>query len=73
MKQYPAYDDAVDLLDADHKAVKQMFIEFGAMCEADTPPAQKRTLAERICNAFSLHAQLEEISYPQSQRSAMTP
>ena len=27
MKKIVAYDDAVDLLDADHKAVKQMFID----------------------------------------------
>ena len=33
MKPADAYDDAVDLLDADHKAVKKLFIDFIALCE----------------------------------------
>lgn len=31
MKQPLAYEDAVHLLDADHKAVKQMFMAYGAL------------------------------------------
>lgn len=65
-----AYDDAVDLLDADHKAVKKMFIDFDAMCEGNTPAAEKRALAQRICGALTVHAQIEEeIFYPQVRKA----
>ena len=37
MKELIAYDDAVDLLDADHVAVKKMFTEYTAMCEKIHP------------------------------------
>lgn len=66
MKEPVAYDDAVDLLDADHKAVKKMFLEHAALCEDAAPAASKRLLAQRICKALAVHAQIEEeIFYPQ--------
>lgn len=66
MKSPVAYEDAVDLLDADHKAVKQMFIDYGGLCEEHAPAPARRALAQRICRALTVHAQLEEeIFYPQ--------
>ena len=65
MKEPVAFDDAVDLLDADHKAVKKMFIEYGALCEDAAPAAAKQALAQRICQALAVHSQLEEeLFYP---------
>ena len=65
MKELIAYDDAVDLLDADHVAVKKMFTEFSAMCEKNSPAAEKRILALAICKALTVHSQIEEeIFYP---------
>jgi len=59
------FEDAVDLLDADHKAVKTMFIEYNALCEDAAPAATKRAVAEKICRALSVHTQIEEeIFYP---------
>ncbi len=59
------YDDAVDLLDADHKAVKKMFIDHAGMCDDGASPNAKRELAQRICQALAVHAQIEEeIFYP---------
>ncbi len=70
MKKRIAYDDAVDLLDADHKAVKKMFIDHAALCEAGAPAATKRLLTQRICQALTMHAQLEEeIFYPQVRKA----
>jgi hemerythrin superfamily protein len=64
MKSCP-YENAVDLLDADHKAVKTMFIDYGALCEDSAPAPARRTLAEKICDALQVHARLEEeIFYP---------
>lgn len=65
MSQPIAYEDAVDLLDADHKAVKKLFIDYNALCEDEAPPAQKQAIARRICQALTVHAQLEEeVFYP---------
>lgn len=65
MTERIAYDDAVDLLDADHKAVKQMFIAYGTLCDDSAPGAAKHKLAQRICRALAIHAQIEEeIFYP---------
>jgi hemerythrin superfamily protein len=66
MKEPVAYDDAVDLLDADHKAVKKMFIDHAALCEGGEASATKQRLARCICQALTVHAQIEEeIFYPQ--------
>ena len=66
MKELIAYDDAVDLLDADHVAVKKMFTDYSAMCEKNSPAADRRILALAICKALTIHSQIEEeIFYPQ--------
>lgn len=70
MKKPVAYEDAVDLLDADHKAVKKMFIDYGALCEDHAPPDHNGALAQRICQALTVHAQLEEeIFYPEVRKA----
>ncbi|CAM3605851.1 hemerythrin domain-containing protein [Polaromonas hydrogenivorans] len=66
MTQTLAYEDAVDLLDADHKAVKKLFIDFNALCEDNAPAEHKQHIARRICQELTVHAQIEEeIFYPQ--------
>ncbi|HTC51015.1 MAG TPA: hemerythrin domain-containing protein [Steroidobacteraceae bacterium] len=53
--------DAVTLLKADHKQVKQWFEAF----EKARSPARKKRLATDICNALTVHTRLEEeIFYP---------
>lgn len=70
MKERVAYDDAVDLLDADHKAVKKMFIDHAGLCEDGAAAAAKRKLVQRICQALTVHAQIEEeIFYPQVRKA----
>ncbi len=65
MKPADAYDDAVDLLDADHKAVKKLFIDFNALCDDGAAPDAKRPIADKICQALLIHMQIEEeIFYP---------
>lgn len=65
MKEDTPFENAVDLLDADHKAVKSMFIEYIALCEDGAPAPAKRALAEKICQALTVHALIEEeIFYP---------
>lgn len=60
-----AYEDAVDLLDGDHKLVQKLFIQYRTLHEFGAPAAERQKLAERICAALSVHTQIEEeIFYP---------
>ncbi|WP_293676797.1 hemerythrin domain-containing protein [uncultured Phenylobacterium sp.] len=53
--------DAIELLEADHRDVDADFSAF----EQATTPAEKQQLADRICLALRVHAQIEEeIFYP---------
>ena len=66
MKELIAYDDAVDLLDANHVAVKKMFTDDSAVCEKPSHAAEKRILALATCKALTMHSQIEkEIFYLQ--------
>jgi hemerythrin superfamily protein len=59
--------DACTLLDADHRNVKKMFKEYETLLESKAKSAsqKKRDLANQICLALSVHAQIEEeIFYP---------
>ena len=53
--------DAIDLLEADHREVEDLFDQF----EDATGDAQKRDLANAICVALKVHARFEEeLFYP---------
>ena len=60
------YEDAFDLLDADHKLVQKLFLDFQGLCEDGGPAEAKGQLALKICQDLSVHTQIEEeIFYPQ--------
>lgn len=53
--------DAIKLLKADHKEVKGWFADY----EKTDDDARKQALADQICKALTVHAQIEEeIFYP---------
>lgn len=59
----PAGDapDAIALLEADHREVDGYFEQF----EAAQDPSEKKALADQICLALKVHAQIEEeLFYP---------
>lgn len=57
----PEPKDAVALLKADHREVEEMFASF----EKASGDGRKQSIAEDICKALSIHAQIEEeIFYP---------
>jgi hypothetical protein len=59
--------DACDLLDADHIAVKHLFVEYARLAYAsgDGAAADKLAYARKICSELKVHAQIEEeIFYP---------
>ncbi|WP_457280395.1 hemerythrin domain-containing protein [Polaromonas sp. P5_D5] len=65
-KAPPKKHDAVDLLDADHIAVKKLFTTFRKLCDSHASGEEKREVADKICQELTVHAQIEEeIFYPQ--------
>jgi hemerythrin superfamily protein len=56
-------NDALSLLIKDHKDVKEMFEQFDGL--SDRSKATKKKIADQICQALTVHTQLEEkIFYP---------
>ena len=59
--------DACELLDADHIAVKHLFVEYArlAMASRNDSSTERAELALRICEELTVHAQIEEeVFYP---------
>jgi hemerythrin superfamily protein len=57
--------NAIALLTADHKEVKQLFNEYDKLVEADAGDDDKQQLAQQICTMLTAHATAEEeIFYP---------
>lgn len=57
--------DALELLDADHQAVHQLFQQYRELAAHDAPDARRKALAEQICMELTIHAKLEEeLLYP---------
>lgn len=64
--------DACELLDADHLAVKHLFVEYARLATAapEGSGAERRELADRICAELTVHATIEEeIFYPALQEA----
>jgi len=65
-----AYEDAVDLLDGDHKLVQKLFIQYETLHGFGAPAPDRQKLAERICAALRVHTQIEEeIFYPSVRKA----
>ena len=64
----PMFDmDACELLDADHLAVKHLFVDYARLATAmpQESAGDRQQLAMRICQELTVHAQVEEeIFYP---------
>jgi hemerythrin superfamily protein len=59
------YEDAVDLLDADHKLVQKLFLDYQGLCDDGGSSVAKQKLALKICQDLTVHTQIEEeIFYP---------
>ena len=69
-KAPPKKNDAVDLLDADHIAVKKLFQQFNKLADAEAPASERKALADKICMELTVHAQIEEeIFYPAAREA----
>jgi iron-sulfur cluster repair protein YtfE (RIC family) len=62
-----AEKNALELLDADHIAVKHLFVEYARLASASpqTSISERREFAAYICQELTVHAQIEEeVFYP---------
>ena len=67
-RQQPARN-AFDVLEQDHREVEEWFDEYDELKDSDED--RKADLAERICLALKVHAQIEEeIFYPQAREAS---
>ena len=61
--------NAFDLLEQDHREVEEWFDEYDELKDSDED--RKTELAENICLALKVHAQIEEeIFYPQAREAS---
>ncbi|MFC5499852.1 hemerythrin domain-containing protein [Caenimonas terrae] len=66
--------DACELLDADHLAVKHLFVEYARLAYSGGAAAARLALARRICSELTVHAQIEEeIFYPALRKEIDAP
>jgi hypothetical protein len=57
--------NAVELLDADHIAVKHLFVEYARLATAPAGGSDRGAVAAKICAELTVHARIEEeIFYP---------
>ena len=67
-----AATNACDLLDADHLAVKHLLVEYARLAHSAADAGEERaSIARRICDELTVHAQIEEeIFYPAVRAAA---
>ena len=66
-KEAQAFPSAIDLLEEDHRQVEEWFDEYDELKDDDD---RKAELAQKICLALKVHAQIEEeIFYPQAREA----
>jgi hemerythrin superfamily protein len=60
-----SYEDAIDLLDADHKLAQKQFLDYQGLSDDGAPPEARQRLALKICSDLGVHTRIEEeIFYP---------
>jgi hypothetical protein len=58
-------NEAVKLLTADHREVRKLFKDYEKLVDQEADDAEKKALAEQICDMLTVHAEIEEeIFYP---------
>ena len=66
--------DAIDLLQAHHDEIRQLFEDYESLLDENAPRADRQNLAAEICAALTLHAALEdELLYPAARAALDNP
>ncbi len=63
--------NAVDLLDADHIAVKHLFVAYARLAAVQADAAERQALATKICAELTVHATIEEEIFYPAMRQAL--
>ena len=67
-ERQPAARNAFDILEEDHREVEEWFDQYDELKDSDEK--RKADLAEKICMALKVHAQIEEeIFYPRAREA----
>lgn len=62
--------DAIALLESDHKEVKALFKEYERLAQSEAPDNDKQALATQICMMLTVHATIEEeLFYPEAREA----
>lgn len=62
--------DAIELLEADHRALLRLLAEYADLVRHGAPARQRQALAERLCTELAIHHRLEEeILYPAAREA----
>jgi hemerythrin superfamily protein len=67
----PTGTDAVSLLMADHKRVKELFKKYDELVDAEADGDDKELLAQQICGMLTAHATVEEEVFYPAARSVL--
>lgn len=62
-------NDAIAMLSGEHREVEELFEQFDAW--GDGARARKKAIADRVCTALALHAQIEEEIFYPAARAAL--
>lgn len=66
--------DAIDLLQADHDEVKQLFEDYETLIDDEAPDADREALAREICSVLTVHSTIEEeLLYPAARDALDSP
>lgn len=69
-KSPDSFPDAVELLSTDHKSVKSLFETYQKLVDKESDSKELIALANKICEALTVHAQVEEeLLYPAMRKS----
>lgn len=64
----PKENDAIAMLMADHREVEELFKQYEDL--TDRAKAKKKKIADQVCTALTVHAQIEEeIFYPAAREA----
>lgn len=69
-KEQKALEAAIEMLSTQHDEVDDMFGDYKKLMDLEAPASKRKTLATKICNALTAHAELEEtIFYPAARKA----
>lgn len=70
-KELDALEAAVEILSKDHEEVDRQFGEYKKLMDYEAPAAQRKALADKICDALSQHAEHASRLQKQATRTSM--